>query len=349
MTMDGERDFYRAIKQGAFPPVYYLHGENDFLKQGAVRDLLASAVDASTRDFNLDQIDAASVGAEALESLLRTPPMLATRRVIVVRHVQDLKREAREALERYLRHPASDTLLVLVDDHDAKTDRALTDVATSVEFGPLSPERLLRWVRHYASTFGTPIDDDAATLLVRAVGDDLPQLAAELEKLSNFAGPTGITAAAVSTVVGVRHGETMADLLDAVADRDVTKAMSLLDHVLEQPKTGAVPILMALTAQTLGMAWGRAARASGTPEYQLQREFFALLKEGRAFPGRPWGEAVKTWSRALHRWDDASLQRAMDILLDADRAAKETRLSSEEQLLRNVVLSLCADAGSIAA
>jgi hypothetical protein len=40
---------------------------------------------------------------------------------------------------------------------------------------------------------------------------------------------------------------------------------------------------------------------------------------------------------AMPRWDDASLSRALDALLQADRAAKETRLSSEEQLLRNVI------------
>ena len=69
------------------------------------------------------------------------------------------------------------------------------------------------------------------------------------------------------------------------------------------------------------------------------------LKETGAFPGRPWGEAVNAWSRHSEHWSADALDAAMEALLLADEAFKETKISSDEQLLGSLVLALCgADA-----
>jgi DNA polymerase-3 subunit delta len=178
--------------------------------------------------------------------------------------------------------------------------------------------------------------------LHEAVGSDLAGLASELDKLASYAGGATIDEDAVRAVVGVRSGETMADLLDAVADRDATRAVPLVPVVLSQAKANVVTTIMALATQMCAIAWGRAARDRNMPPAGIERGFYALLKEGKAFPGRPWKEAVSAWSRGAQRWTSPQLQYAMNALLDADIAAKEARVSSEEQLLTSLVLALCA-------
>src|ERR671920_1148906 len=116
--------------------------------------------------------------------------------------------------------------------------------------------------------------------------------ASELDKLASFANGGEIDERAVSEVVGVRRGETLGDLLDRVAERDAAGALALVEHVLAQPKTSAVTVVMALATQTLALAWGKAMRAQGTPAGRMEGEYFNLLKEGGAYPGRPWGEAT---------------------------------------------------------
>src|SRR5512145_2638869 len=112
---DAEKALRNAIRaRGPFEPVYYLHGADDYLKEDALRDLIASAVDPATRDFNLDVRAAPELDAEAIGSLLGTPPMMADRRVVVLRDVQALKKDARGALEQYLARPASDVVLVMI-------------------------------------------------------------------------------------------------------------------------------------------------------------------------------------------------------------------------------------------
>jgi DNA polymerase-3 subunit delta len=340
---DAQRLLRKAIQDRSFAPVYYLYGEDDFLKEDGLKQLLAAAVDPATRDFNLDLRRGADLDGEALGVLLGTMPMMAERRVVVVRDVGALKKEARGVLERYLERPASDTVLVLVAPSGAKVDRTLADRSTPLEYPLLTGDRVPRWIMHHASTeLGATITPAAAELLQSAVGAELPQLAAELDKLASYVNGGEIDEAAVAAVVGVRRGETMGDLLDRVAMRDAAGAIALVDHVLSQPKTNAVQIVMALTTQTIALAWGQAMRQRGTSVGALARMYFDFLKEGSAYPGRPWGEATTAWARAVDRWDAASLDRALDLLLAADVLLKESKLSSEEQILSSLVLSLCA-------
>jgi DNA polymerase-3 subunit delta len=161
-----------------------------------------------------------------------------------------------------------------------------------------------------------------------------------------------IDEAAVTAVVGVRRGETLGDLLDAVARRDAPAAAALVPHVLDLPKSSAVTVVMALTTQTLAIAWGQARRERGVSPAMLggfggSDSFMTLLKEnGGSFVGRPWGEAVRAWTAAVDGWSADSLDRALSLLLDADVALKETKLSSEEQMTVTLVLSLCALPGA---
>jgi len=91
------------------------------------------------------------------------------------------------------------------------------------------------------------------------------------------------------------------------------------------------------------IAWARAARDRGVPPAGVSNGLYTLLKEGKAFPGRKWGDAVACWQRATQRWTLPEAERALDDLLAADTAAKETRVSSDEQLLMSLVLSFCTE------
>jgi DNA polymerase-3 subunit delta len=228
-----------------------------------------------------------------------------------------------------------------------KPDKALLDRATAIDFRPLDGRELTRWLEGWSKReLGAELAPGVADLLVSAAGNDLQQLVGELDKLASYARGGGdspvIDEAAVSEVVGVRRGETLGDLLDAVARRDATTALGLVDHVLSQPKASAVTVVMALSTQFLALAWGQAMRARGTTPGQLAQSYFGLLKEGGAYPGRPWGEAVSAWTAVVDRWTAPALDRALDLLLDADVALKETRISSDEQLIASLVLALCA-------
>jgi DNA polymerase-3 subunit delta len=349
-----------ALKSKAFAAAYYFHGDDDYLKEDAVRQVVAAAVDPATKDFNCEVRRGAELDAQTLDGLLGTPPMMAERRLVAVRDVGALKKDARAALDRYLQRPAPDTVLVLLSPAGAKADARLCAIADAYEFAPLNEERTARWVAHHAQAeLGATLTPEAVRLLLGGVGLELQQLSAELDKVVSYArgerdaagagggdaggAPVVVDEAAVTAVVGVRRGETLGDLLDAVARQDARTAVALVGHVLSQPKASAVTTVFALSTQMLAVAWGQARRAQGASAGALNGEFFNLLKESSgAFVGRPWGEAARAWVAAVDRWTAPALDRALQLLLEADASLKDTRVSSDEQIVETLVLALCA-------
>ncbi|MFI5239359.1 MAG: DNA polymerase III subunit delta, partial [Gemmatimonadales bacterium] len=289
---------------------------------------------------------AADLDAESLGSLLGTPPMMAERRVALIREVGALKKAARTTLEAYLKRPSHDTTVILVAAPGAKTDKVLQTSTTPMEFNPLDGSRVSRWIIHHAKTgLGAEITESAAELLHEAVGNDLYRLASELDKLASYTNGAVITEDSVSAAVGIRRGETIADFLDAVMRRDATTALGLIEHILSQPKTTGVSVVMALSTQMLALGWGRASLDSGLPPSRLEGEYFQLLKSTGAYPGRSWTGAARAWSLAARDWKVAECDRAVVALLAADVALKESRVSSEDQILATAVLAICAVLG----
>lgn len=347
-SLSPTKSLREAIRAGGpFAPVYFFHGPDDYLKEETVRHLVDSAVDPATRDFNLDVRSAGDLDGETLGSLLGTPPMMAERRVVVLRDVQAMKKDARGALDRYLAHPAPDLVLVLVTPAGdmRKSEEGLRQQSFDVPFEPLSDKLLPTWIaRHAQEEHETTITPAAVEMLHGAVGNDLASLAAEIDKLASYSTSGVIDEEAVSAVVGVRRGETLADLLDCVARRDASKALAMLSHVLDQPKAGGVPLVMALTAQMLALGYGAALRAErGTSGRALESEYWSFLKGGGSvMTGRSWKEAIAAWMRDVERWDVASVDRALDALYQADIALKDTRVSSEDRVVATAILAICA-------
>lgn len=352
MSISALKTLRDILKGDTFDGAYYVCGEDDFQKEDAMRRLIAAIVDPVTRDFNLEIRLAQDLDGKGLDAALSALPMMAQRRVLVIRDAGSLKKDARKALDRHLVRPASGMVILLIEASGGKVDKELAKNATVIEFGFLTGDSIPKWIVHHVRThLKTGITVGACELLQNAVGTDLHQLVAELDKLASFTNGQEIDEAAVTAVVGVRRGETMADVLDEVAMKNATKALVLLPQVLSQPKISGVTLVMALTTQTIALSWGKARIAEGLSQGRLSSEYYDFLKgNSSSYTGRPWGSAVAAWSRAVERWTTDSLERAMDALLDADVALKETRLSSEEQVLATLIFSMCIeDERSIAA
>ena len=115
-----------TIKRRAFDGAYFITGEDEYQKDDAVRQLVDAALEPGLRDFNLDTRRAAELDPETLSVLLSTPPMMADKRVIVLREVNTLKKDTRQALDQYLKSPAPDLLLIMTGAAGIKADAALS-------------------------------------------------------------------------------------------------------------------------------------------------------------------------------------------------------------------------------
>jgi DNA polymerase-3 subunit delta len=347
--MASAKDLHHDIEARSFRPAYLFQGDDDFRKNEALTLFLNAAVDPATRDFNLEVRRGPELDAETLGSLLAMPPMLAERRVVVVRDAGNLKKDSKEVVDKYLDRPPSDVSLVLVqpsgDKPEPRFGRALT-----VDFESLTGPHLSRWVAKRAeSAYHATITPEAVELLIEAVGNDLTHLNLEIEKLAAYRNGGTIDDEAIGAIVGVRREISVSALLDAIADRDAAQALAILPRVMEQPKSSGVYITMLLATQVLGTAFAQARLEDNVPRQRLYNELMTMMKEGGAFPGRAWGEAINAWIRTAPNWSMSDLSAAAATLHEADRALKDTGRTTDEGILQGVILTLCRATGRRAA
>jgi len=333
----------RSLKQGVPDPVYYLHGDEDVLKDEAVRALVERAVDAAARDFNVDQRSAPELDPEAFHALVNTPPMLAATRAVVVRGLEQLKKTAklRQELLRYLESPNPTTVLVLVQAAGEPPDAELVRQATAVAVEPLPPARVERWMTHRARQLALTLAPGAGALLLDAVGSDLAVLARELEKLAALGGGGArpATREDVAALVGVRHGETLQDLVDATLERRAAAAAQLVAPILEQAGMSGVRVLGALGTHLVGTALARAELDQGPPRGRLEALLLSHLRAARPYGLGSWEGTAARWARWAEQWSARELERALQLARDADRALKSSTLSDETGTIVQLVLS----------
>lgn len=341
---------HRNVKRGEIAPVYYLTGDADPLKDDLVATIVDAALEPTARDFNLDVRAAGDLDAATLQTLVDTVPVLASRRVVVIKALEQWRKNARtwEALRQYLSRPSPSTVLILVHGAGEPPDAALARAGTHVDVAVPGPEGLRRWVAGRARRIGIQIDSQAIEHLVRAVGPDLAHLGTELEKLGAAVGAERpVTAAEVAQLVGVNRGETVEDWVDAVVARDGVRALQLTDVVLPQAGVTAVRMLIALGTELVGVRLARALADGGLAGARLERALFDQIRRLRPVGGRNWEAQARAWASAAPRWTAPELDQAIRAAYEADRALKSTTVSDDRGTLRSLLLSLSV--GKVAA
>jgi DNA polymerase-3 subunit delta len=344
LTLDA---LLRSLKKSPADPVYLLHGDEDVLKNEAVHAILASALEPGARDFNLDTRWAADVDVEAFHSLVHTLPLLAERRAVLIRGVETLgkrKSKLRDELLRYVAKPNPSTVLILVTSAGEEPDTDIARMATAVALEALAPERVPRWIAHYAGTLKLTLDPDAVELLIAAVGSDLGALARELDKLAAVTGDTGrpASAADVTALVGVRRGETAPDLVAAALERRAADAARLAGPVLEQSGMSGVKLVTLLGTHLIGTAVARAERDRGKSGARLEDAVFQQLRASRPYGLGSYKEEAARWSRWSANWSAAELAAALRAALAADVALKTTTVTDDRGIVTHLVLGFAA-------
>lgn len=333
---------YRQIKRGELAPVYYLTGDEDLLKDELITLILDGAVDAASRDFNLDTRAAGDVNGETFTALVETPPMLSERRVVVVRNVEQWRRNAKvwEVVRRYVRRPSPTTVLVLVHGAQHKPDRDLAAASQHVVTAPLDPKRTARWVKARASRSGLALGEDAARHLIDAVGSDLSLLAVEIDKLAAAMGGREAGLQDVAAFVGVRRGETPLDWVEAVLARDVPRAVEMLETVLAAPGVSGVRLLSMLGTALVGVRLARSVLDEGLSARQAERRVFEHIRRARPAGLRDWKREAKNWVRAADRWSASEIARVIRASYETDRTLKSTTISDDRGTIASMLLSM---------
>jgi DNA polymerase-3 subunit delta len=307
--------------------VFYLSGDEEYLKDEAARRIVDHFLDPATRDFNLDQLRGADVTPESLGSVIATPPMMAEHRVVLVRDGQTLSPKAREVVEAVAAEPPAGLALVIVATQPASSKAKfytnLKKLARAVEFGSVDPVDLPGWVAERArEAHGLGIEPEAARALAAASAGQLGVLASEIQKLAAFVGDRQeITIADVRAVGGYIPRVDRWEWFDLVGERRIPEALSKLPALLESGESG-VGLVIGIASQMLRIAL---VVAGGKEALEKELKPYQRWLAGRVVP-------------QARRWAQREVDLAISELLRTDRLLKTASLTDrqaiEELLLR---------------
>ena len=216
-------------------PAYLIVGADE-LKRGAAVRRLRSRVPADMADFNLDELDGASLEEPGqLISSAQTMPFCADFRLVIVNGAGELAKPVSEAVVSYLADPNPQCVLCLVAEKLAKNTRLYKAVAkvgphSVIDCAPLKRWELPPYVVKLAQKRGLSMDNAAAQELVERVGESTVALDNQIATLAQLVGDAGrITLADVEANVAQIAEVSPWAFADAVCERNAPRAMEMLN------------------------------------------------------------------------------------------------------------------------
>jgi DNA polymerase III subunit delta len=253
-------------------------------------------------------------------------------RLVVVDGVETWQAADQKEIESYLADPAPTTVLALVGD-GVKRDSALAKAvgkAGDVLVYDVTKKQLPEWVAEQFSRLGTPTDRDACRALVEAVGDDVGDLASEIQKLATWANGETITRAAVEQLAVGRAETPIFAVTDAWGRRDVAATLRAAESLLERshrPRSGE---LIRLVASLVGHV-GRVRKVSRLADEGVRSKEIASRLKMHPF-------VAEKAAKQAGNFSPEELGQATVRLAELDAGAKGgSRLPAELQLERTLV------------
>lgn len=235
----------RELKEGKFAPVYVLMGEEAYYIDKISDYIAEHALPEEERDFNQEIVFGADTTANRIVDMARQFPVMAQRRVVIVKEAQNIKNW--ERLEKYFERPAQNTVLVLCYKNgviDSRKKILLKASAVGVVFESKKKRdyELPSFIEFYLKNKGkATIDNKSAQMIADHIGSDLSRLTGELDKLILSLSPTDrrVTPDIVEQRIGVNKDFNAFELRSAIVNRDVIKANRILDYFNKNPKVGS--------------------------------------------------------------------------------------------------------------
>jgi len=195
-------------------------------------------LDPGTRDFNLDLLYANETTVEKVLNIAGSFPMMAERRVIVVKDIQHFKPNELKHLASYTTQPSKTSTLILTlvsRKVSGKWFKQIIDHAWSINCRKLYDNEVPIWVEKYLRTQKMEIEKPAIQLLQAQVGNSLLNLVNELEKIQiNIHPRRNITLADVQNVTSISKQYNIFELCNSVGEKKFSRSIAILNKLLEQ-------------------------------------------------------------------------------------------------------------------
>ena len=291
-------------------PVYVLCSNEALLINRAVQALREASVPDSARSFNYDVIEGKGATAARVLSAAQTLPMMASRRMVLVRDAAAMPAGELAQLVPYLESPNPSTVLVVTA---GKPDRRIKFWAAAKKHHWLHdlapPRRVSGWIRDEAKHRGVAMSSGAQSRLADVVGNDLARLSLAIDQLALYAGDRAVTGDDVDDLIAETRERTVFELTDAIGAGDAPSAHAAVAALCDQ-RQSTIGVVMMLARHMRQLALCQQALAETNRASEIARRV-----------GVPPFIADKL-ARQARRYSPRAVATALIRLSEADRTLK---------------------------
>jgi DNA polymerase-3 subunit delta len=292
-----------------FGKILLISGNAEFLADRTAARAIA-AVTAEQPECEVATAVAGGLGQGELAGLT-SPSLFSTSSALVLTELENMPDIAQDELAAYAASPSPDVAVVLVHGGGPKGKKLLDLLrgqacVTEVKVeAPKYEREFVGWLRTELRDLGAIVDEEAASLLVASVGQDLRALAGAADQLGSTVEPgTPVTVEVVRRYFGGRAAVRGFEIADAAIDGRINVA-------LEQARwaeTARVAPVLITSAFASGLR--SLAKLADAPHGLSEND---LAKHIGAPPFK-----IRALRRQLQSWDTASLATALDAVAGAD-------------------------------
>jgi len=235
-------------KKGSYKPVYWLEGEEEYFIDKVMKYAENNILSESETGFNLSVFYGKDADWAAVINACRRYPMLAAKQVVLLKEAQQMRDI--EKLEAYIENPLTSTIFV-VSYKEKKVDgrtrlaKLLKEKGVVLTTKKLYENQLPEWTEELVESKELSISQKALVLMVDHIGNDLSRIENEIDKIAiNLGKRKNITETDVEQYVGVSKDFNVFELQTALATKNLSKAIRILQYFEANPKAAPIQLIL---------------------------------------------------------------------------------------------------------
>ena len=325
-------DFKAELQKGIIHNNYFFNDEESFLKDKAFQKLKTALVPPKVMDFNFEMFFGEETKVNEVIEALQSPPLISDKKLVILRNFQSMHITYKKKIVEYLEKPIPDAVFVIETDKVNTRTGMYAKIAKLAQtyyfYHPYNESEAIRFLREESAVLNKTIDNDAARIMVDYIGLNFQELHSELEKVALYsATKSNITPEDVQACIGISKGNTIYELQNALAQRNLGQSIKVLENLIANNMSPVLIVIMLTRFYTT--LWDILIQ-----RYQQNRTQSEIE---RSLGG--WGS--KSFMNSSEFYSLENFEQIFALLLEADKKLKSVDAKLNKTILEMMIYRLC--------
>jgi DNA polymerase-3 subunit delta len=229
----------KFLKEDSILPIYFFFGDDNYSLENGVKAVENAVEPLLASEFDKEIINAGERTIIEVMDMASAYPFGSGKRLIILKDFDELKGD-KKLFGNYAKDPSPSTVMIItkyggIQNFNVLPYTVLIKKNYLFEANELKGRELITWIIKYAAKNGKTITYENAELLLDTVGENRSLIEMQLQKIFTYLGNNKeIRLDVIKSVASQLKEYIIFDLLNAIGNRNKTKAVEVLINLLAQ-------------------------------------------------------------------------------------------------------------------